>query len=265
MSEQFSKLTWLSGLTGADLTDGEYRVLVAIFNHTDESGQRCYAKQTTLAAETGRSDRQVRRIIPELIRKGWLVEVRKGSGRAGLSSEFNLSTPEYRTPVSAIPDASPKQIPDTHDRYSEGIPDISGMNTGHLEQEYRTFGAQIPDTYVLPTDPLSDPATEPDQVRDGEDDRQGESEPDVYESVSSSDPGIPERDIFSGVPEPASWIGITDPFTGEAEPQAEAEPMPWDEPTECIIRWPAGEPLPQPRDPFATYVDQTTGEQLWPA
>ncbi|WP_448385411.1 helix-turn-helix domain-containing protein [Mycolicibacterium sp. XJ1904] len=134
----FSKLTWLRSLDGTDLTDGEYRVLVAIFNHTDERGRKCYAKQTSLAAETGKSDRQVRRIIPELVRKGWLTEVRKGSGRSGLASEFNLSTPE---------------IPDTDDRYSGGITDISGTNTGHLEQEYRTFGAQIPDTHVLPSDP----------------------------------------------------------------------------------------------------------------
>jgi hypothetical protein len=34
---------------------------------------------------------------------------------------------------------------------------------------------------------------------------------------------------------------------------------PW-EPS--IVRWPTGKPLPDPRDPFAEYVDETTGEPL---
>ncbi|RRR41156.1 helix-turn-helix domain-containing protein [Mycolicibacter terrae] len=162
---EFSKLTWLKSVAGADLTDGEYRVLIAIFNHTDESGRRCYAKQSTLAAETRKSDRQIRRIIPELVRKGWLKEVRKGAGRAGMSSEFDLSTPEYRTPMSGISDPAPGEIPDIHDRYSEGIPDISGMNTGHLGHKYRTPVTGIPDTHVRPSDPYQIRPSEPDQIR----------------------------------------------------------------------------------------------------
>jgi hypothetical protein len=35
----------------------------------------------------------------------------------------------------------------------------------------------------------------------------------------------------------------------------------WDA-AEVIIRWPSGKPLPVPRDPFAKYVDDATGEVL---
>jgi hypothetical protein len=35
----------------------------------------------------------------------------------------------------------------------------------------------------------------------------------------------------------------------------------WDA-AEVIIRWPSGEPLPVPRDMFAKYVDDATGEVL---
>lgn len=217
---EFSKLAWLKSLAGADLTDGEYRVLVAIFNHTDERGRKCFAKQTTLAAETGKSDRQIRRIIPELIRKGWLAEVRKGAGCSGLSSEYDLSTPEYRTPMTGIQGQSNQPIPDTHDRYSDGIPDISGTNTGHLEHEYRTFPARIPDTHVLPSDPLSDPA-----IRAGSDPQQGEdsqeSDPDS-ESVSSSPRCYSTThlrgatDPFASLPSGSSAQGGSVP--GEPEP-----------------------------------------------
>jgi hypothetical protein len=78
------------------------------------------------------------------------VEVRKGSGRSGLASEYNLRTPEtpdasvrysdekYRTPVTGV---------------LEEKPDIYGQITGHPGQEQRTFRVETPDTHVLPSDP----------------------------------------------------------------------------------------------------------------
>jgi hypothetical protein len=283
---EFSKLNWLKRLSGADLTDGEFRVLVSIFNHTDERGRRCYAKQTTLAAETGKSDRQVRRIIPELVRKGWLTEVRKGTGRSGLASEFDLSTPETPDTHVRCSDSARAETPDTGVRYSEETPDISGQITGHLEQKHRTFPVETPDTHVLPSDPLSDP-----DIRSGSDsvvpmgdlsDPSGEASviDDRQRRVSvETDPrslraeGERDRGEPSGSPDRAetgAGIGTTHSY---AEPVVAprrggffAHPPKVPAPTDYVIRWPTGKPLPQSGDPdydpFASYVDELTGQPL---
>ncbi len=244
MSE-FSKLTWLRRASESDVSDAEFRVLVAIFNHTKGDGTKCYAKQTTLAAETGKSDRQVRRIIPELVHKQWITEVRKGSGRSGLSSEFDLRTPDT---IDRYLAQARRETPDTDVRYSDGIPDIQGQNTGHREQEYRTFTAQIPDTSVLPTDPVSDPAIRAGSDPLGEESEpeksgtaSGASEPDIFDAVSSyrrrSTSAAP--DPFASLPPSASSaqggsVSAADAWVTSASGRtvgARAAADPWGEPT----------------------------------
>ncbi|WP_425295074.1 helix-turn-helix domain-containing protein [Nocardia cyriacigeorgica] len=189
---KFSKLAWLKNLAGADLTDGEYRVLVTIFNYSDGSGRRSYAGQSRLSEDTGKSDRQIRRIIPELIRKGWLTEVRKGSGRSGMASEFQLRTP-----------------------------DIDGKNTGHIGYEYRTFEVETPVTGVLPTDPNQIQRTDPNNKRGSNDPSDGYHAKDTREEVSNLSP--------SGVgPFPVVTRETGSPIGSSGEP---SEPSPLEVPT----------------------------------
>ncbi|WP_081505312.1 helix-turn-helix domain-containing protein [Nocardia cyriacigeorgica] len=189
---KFSKLAWLKNLAGADLTDGEYRVLVTIFNYSDGSGRRSYAGQSRLSEDTGKSDRQIRRIIPELIRKGWLTEVRKGSGRSGMASEFQLRTP-----------------------------DIDGKNTGHLGYEYRTFEVEIPDTHVRPSDPNQIQITDPKNKRGSNDPSDGYHARGTREEVSNLTP--------SGVgPFPVVTRETGSPIGSSGEP---SEPSPLEVPT----------------------------------
>jgi hypothetical protein len=43
---------------------------------------------------------------------------------------------------------------------------------------------------------------------------------------------------------------------------SEALEREWRNNDPVVYRWPTGKPSPVPRDPFATYVDETTGEPL---
>ncbi|NKZ93781.1 hypothetical protein GS966_29225 [Rhodococcus hoagii] len=47
-NESVSKLEWLAGLRGADLTHAEFRVLVTLFTYTDASLSNAYPSKATL-------------------------------------------------------------------------------------------------------------------------------------------------------------------------------------------------------------------------
>lgn len=75
------KFDYLKGIP-ASMPDAAHRILIAIWNHANESGTDAWPGVSTLAAETGKSRATVLRWLKWLREYGWIVQERRG-GRSG--------------------------------------------------------------------------------------------------------------------------------------------------------------------------------------
>jgi hypothetical protein len=112
--------------------DSSLLVLVTIAYHINKESLETFVSESTLAAETGKSALQVRRIIQDLERSGELV-VGHSKGR-GLANRYRL----------------PGRKEDTGDPFSEKE-DISSGKRGHGAHKKRTSAALKEDTGDPPT------------------------------------------------------------------------------------------------------------------
>ena len=135
----FSKLDYLEGLRGADLTSSEFRVLVVIVGYANSAdGKNAHPGVERLAGDCGMTERSVKRCLKALTGKGWVRQGvrggRDGSGQSWASS-YELSTPGQG-------DISGNGV--------SGQGDISGHSTGHSVSLKVTNSVAQGDTSVTP-------------------------------------------------------------------------------------------------------------------
>ncbi|MGW4331866.1 helix-turn-helix domain-containing protein [Rhodococcus koreensis] len=87
-----SKLEWLTGLRGADLTHAEFRVLVALFTYTDAHLRNAYPSKATLAAAANVTPRTLTLALRTLQEKGLARIVQAGGNqhRKGAANVWEL-------------------------------------------------------------------------------------------------------------------------------------------------------------------------------
>jgi Helix-turn-helix domain len=140
----FSKLAYLKDLRGHNMPSTAYRVLVAVFNYTDASGQGAHPGQRRLAEDTGIKERRVRDHLRWLTEHGYLIEVSRGhgSGGHGVATVYALNLPaESRTP---------------HDEPTGKIQQA----TGNISSTNRQYFVDQPAEICLLSDPLPDPVSD---------------------------------------------------------------------------------------------------------
>lgn len=122
-----SKLDWLKSLRGADLTPAEVYVLVLLVSYSNAAMENAYPGVARLAADAGMSDRQVQRILHNLVAKGAIVVTQEGGNQVfrGAATVYKVLTP-------------PQRKGDTHDTLQDDKPgykgDISGQKGDILGQ-----------------------------------------------------------------------------------------------------------------------------------
>jgi hypothetical protein len=88
---------------------GNERLLaLAIADHARADGSHVYPSVALLAEMTKQSERSVQRLIYEMLASGWLLLVRKSTGRRGDTNEYRIS-PEWLAGGDCVP---PPQVPD---------------------------------------------------------------------------------------------------------------------------------------------------------
>ena len=92
-----------------DLDHGEQSVLLAMADHADDDGTRCYPSVPFLAWKTGYSESQVRRIMKQLRESGLIVPVANEGGGRGNPVEYHI----HLEKGSRKPPFSPKRQRDT--------------------------------------------------------------------------------------------------------------------------------------------------------
>lgn len=88
---------------------GNERLLaLAIADQADRNGQKIFPSVATLAEMSAQSERSVQRLVHVMLASGWLLLVRKSSGRRGDCNEYRIS-PEWLAGGDPVP---PVVIPD---------------------------------------------------------------------------------------------------------------------------------------------------------
>jgi hypothetical protein len=151
-SDRFSKLTWHKRTHGHQFTGAEFRVLMSIFDHSDEHGRKAHPGLKLLMAETGYGKSAVSEALTALQARGWITQTRKGSGTSGKTSVYEL-------------------VPDAPSVTAGAVPPETGGSTAGADQPTevgpveRTSWSAGADTVVplerTPTDPGSDPGSDP--------------------------------------------------------------------------------------------------------
>lgn len=136
---KFSKLTWLKRTDGHDFTGAEFRVLVAIFNHTNAHGQNAYPGVARLIQETVYVESAVKGAIKGLKARGWIHEVSRGNNVTGRKSVYDLIPDAPRPPVTSSPEAL----------------------QGSSPEDVRGGSPEDPNNQILRSDPLSDHVERP--------------------------------------------------------------------------------------------------------
>ena len=137
----------MSGVWEVDLDHGAQGLLLALADHADDDGRRCYPSVPYLAWKTGYSDSQVRRIMKQLRESGLIVPVANENGGRGNPVEYVI----YLEKGSKKPPFIPKQErvgPETHGADLEAEDDDPDPeNPGTTTP---AFGSQDPGTIVTP-------------------------------------------------------------------------------------------------------------------
>jgi Helix-turn-helix domain len=144
----FCKFTYLKGLHGHRFPkgDGSYRVLVSVLDYADQHGRNAHPGIARLAKDCVMGESTVRRHLKWLKDNGYIVEESRGHsvGDVRLASKYSLATPD---------------LPLTCERKVETPTAQLEPPAAHLEQAYRSLGADLPLTGERLSDPLSDPST----------------------------------------------------------------------------------------------------------
>ncbi|WP_092801493.1 helix-turn-helix domain-containing protein [Rhodococcus globerulus] len=162
-SDKFSKLTWHKRTHGHELTGAEFRVLMSIFDHSDEHGRNSHPGLELLVKETRYSKAAVSEALKRLQSRGWIVQTYRGSGTAGRTSIYAL-----------VPDAP---------RSSSGMDQPNGEVPVERTSGSSGLDSEVPVDWT-PTDPGSDPGSDPyrsDQVevRQSPNHQEDQDEPDL--------------------------------------------------------------------------------------
>jgi hypothetical protein len=155
----FSKLTWLKRTDGHKFTGAEFRVLIAIFNHSGADGSNSHPGIKLLMEETGYRRAAISEALTALQERGWITQTRKGSGVSGHTSIYALVPDAPRR--SAVADQ-----PETGSR-SAGVDQPTEV--GLLERTSRSAGADIVGLLEqTPTDPDIRSGSDPGSSDQGE-------------------------------------------------------------------------------------------------
>lgn len=100
-SKSFSKLQWLKRTDGHAFKPAEFRVLVAIFNHSNGEGRDSYPGLERIAKEACVTESTASHALKSLREQGWIHEVTKGNGFSGKYSKFELVPDAPRPHTSA--------------------------------------------------------------------------------------------------------------------------------------------------------------------
>jgi|SRR6516162_8113261 hypothetical protein len=116
--QQFDKFSYINALDGADLTLAEFRVLIAVWRHSDRHGRHAYASAARLSQECRMHERNVRRYLAELCRKKFLRRVQRG----GRDTQARASEYELRLPDNMSQPATDGQLDESQpgDHYPVG-------------------------------------------------------------------------------------------------------------------------------------------------
>ena len=145
------KFGYIRALRGAGLTAGEFRVLIAVWDHSDRNGQHAYASAARIAKDCGIAERVARRYLATLVRKKFLRRVQRGGYDSGpRASEYALSLPAWLAPSGVQPAKSGR---------------LDEEPTGQFCTANRPDLYSQPATGVTPTEPLTEPRTEPSETR----------------------------------------------------------------------------------------------------
>ena len=91
----FSKLTYLKELHGVEMKATTFRVLVTVFDYTNEHGRRAFPGNERLARDCCLSVSTVKRALRQLEADCWIQRVQRG-GRSGdgahWSTEYELAS-----------------------------------------------------------------------------------------------------------------------------------------------------------------------------
>ena len=139
---RLSKLTWLKRTNGHDFTPTEFRVLVAVFNHTDADGRKAHPGLKLLAQETGAAASTASEALSALKRKGWIRETGRGSGRTRRASEFELvpdapSNTSQRQEVQNFPASGSCDAPTSRQNPSK-VPGVRKPSDPLSDPDYRS-------------------------------------------------------------------------------------------------------------------------------
>lgn len=236
---RLSKLTWLKRTNCHDFTPTEFRVLVAVFNHTDADGRKAHPGLKLLAQETGAAQSTVSEALSGLKRKGWIRETGRGSGRTRRASEFEL-------------------VPDAPSNTSQRQEVQNFPASGNSEPTTSQHGPSKVPGARKPSDPLSDP-----DYRSGSD--HGELRLQEPKQRAPQERGLEpalavEEEIDTAEGPQAPEAESTAPSGAVRDAQRAGELDPSDaELRRVAIPWPRNKPLPK-GDPFAVYVDDESGD-----
>jgi hypothetical protein len=141
-------LTYLKDLRGHKIGNGAYRVLLAVFNYTDEHGKNAHPGIARLAEDCDMGESTVRRHLTWLKERRYVVQESRGHsvGAVNLASIYSLAMPE---------------LPLNIERKAEAPTAHSAVATAHSEHTYRSFQADLPLTTERLSDPSPDPLSDP--------------------------------------------------------------------------------------------------------
>lgn len=146
-ANRFCKFAYLKALSGRRFPkgDGAFRVLTTVWNYTDEHGRNAHPGITRLAADCCMGESTVRRHLKWLTEYGYLIQESRGHnvGDVRLASVYSLALPE---------------LPPVAERKPNGATAHMEPPTAHLEQGYRSLGADLPLTGEHLTHARTDPS-----------------------------------------------------------------------------------------------------------
>ncbi|NKZ88804.1 hypothetical protein GS966_02530 [Rhodococcus hoagii] len=170
-NESVSKLEWLAGLRGADLTHAEFRVLVTLFTYTDASLSNAYPSKATLAEAAKVTPRTLAASLRTLQKKGLARIARQGGNQygKGTANVWELLPHSCSKGVPDVPPSiRPKGVPDVPPSRAEGGPSVpakgvpeyrsrgslsdppSGHRSGHRSGDARADGSKPRETSSTP-------------------------------------------------------------------------------------------------------------------
>lgn len=129
------RFVWERALRASDVTGNAMLVLLTLATHMNRDGTEGRPSQATLAAQTGLSDRSVRRYLAAAVDDEWLTKVsrghRRGDGQA-MASVYQTSLPVTCDRKSV--DSTGQECPEEDYLYrpdAASLPAKSATSTGH--------------------------------------------------------------------------------------------------------------------------------------